>query len=172
MKRRDTLLISSFAMLSVALLFLELIQVGVRPVPAHEGSGRVLMGEGSGRIVRNTGGEIMMAAANEGPDSRKGDWEERSAEARSAYDRIQSGVHYGRISLKEGVLYTAKLLFAPRLIPPDSEYAPRPGETLIEPEESLTGFYKDLHRVKGELTEQEKSWLRSLSPDLEAIIEK
>ncbi len=116
------------------------------------------------------GREAVRTAANEEPGPGREEAADRSAEAGSTYDRIQRGAHFGKISLKEGVLLVARLLFAPGLIPADSEYAPRPGEPAIQPEESLTGFYKDLHRVKAELTEEEKSWLRSLSPDIEVII--
>jgi len=37
-------------------------------------------------------------------------------------------------------------------------------------EECGTGFYRDVHRVRRLLASQEKAWLRSLSPDLDAVI--
>ena len=88
----------------------------------------------------------------------------------STYDRIQRAADMGDLTLKEAVLLKAELLFAPSLIPKDSEYAPKPGEVRIERDEGLTGFYKEVHRVFPELSEQEKKFLKSVSPDLEAII--
>jgi hypothetical protein len=87
----------------------------------------------------------------------------------STYDRIQRAADMGELTLKETVLLKAELLFVPSLIPKDSKYAPKPGEVRIQ-EEGLTGFYKEVHKVFPELNEQEKKFLRSLSPDLEAII--
>ena len=88
----------------------------------------------------------------------------------STYDRIQRAADMGDLTLKEAVLLKAELLFAPSLIPKDSKYAPKPGEVRIERDEGLTGFYKEVHRVFPELSEQEKKFLKSVSPDLEAII--
>ena len=87
----------------------------------------------------------------------------------STYDRIQRAADMGELTLKETVLLKAEFLFVPSLIPKDSKYAPKSGEVRIQ-EEGLTGFYKEVHRVFPELNEQEKKFLRSLSPDLEAII--
>jgi hypothetical protein len=88
----------------------------------------------------------------------------------STYDRIQRAADMGELTLKEAVLLKAELLFAPSLIPKDSKYAPKPGEVIIQSDEGLTGFYKEVHRVFPELNEQEKKFLKSASPDLEAII--
>ena len=87
----------------------------------------------------------------------------------STYDRIQRAADAGEISQKEAVLLRAKLLFAPSLIPKDSKYAPLPGEPRVHGD-GLTGFYKDVHRVFPFLNEEEKALLKSLSPDLEAIV--
>jgi hypothetical protein len=87
----------------------------------------------------------------------------------STYDRIQRAADMGELTLKEVVLLKAELLFVPSLIPKDSKYAPKPGEVRIQ-EEGLTGFYKEVHKVFPELNEQEKKFLKSASPDLEAII--
>ncbi len=87
----------------------------------------------------------------------------------TTYDRIQKAAEMGELTLKEAVLLKAKLLFAPSLIPRDSKYAPGPGEGKIQ-EEGLTGFYKEVHKVFPELNGQEKEFLKSLSPDLEVII--
>ena len=87
----------------------------------------------------------------------------------STYDRIQRAADMGELTLKEAVLLKAELLFAPSLIPKDSKYAPKPGEARIH-EEGITGFYKEVHRVFPELNEKEKKFLKSVSPDLEAII--
>jgi len=87
----------------------------------------------------------------------------------TTYDRVSRAADFGEITLKEAVLLKAKLLFAPSLIPEGSKFAPKPGETLVQ-EDCLTGFYKDVHRVFPELNEEERKFMRSLSPDLEAII--
>jgi hypothetical protein len=87
----------------------------------------------------------------------------------STYDRVSRATDFGEITLKEAVLLKAKLLFSPSLIPEGSKFAPKPGETLIQ-EDCLTGFYKDVHRAFPELNEEERKFLRSLNPDLEAII--
>jgi hypothetical protein len=87
----------------------------------------------------------------------------------TTYDRVSRAADFGEITLKEAVLLKAKLLFAPALIPEGSTFAPKPGEILAQ-EDCLTGFYKDVHRVLPELNEEERKFLRSLSPDLEAII--
>jgi hypothetical protein len=87
----------------------------------------------------------------------------------NAYDRVQRAADTGELTLKEAVLLKAELLFLPSLIPRDSKYAPHPGESRMK-EEGMTGFYKDVHRVFPELSDQERKFLRTLSPDLEAII--
>jgi hypothetical protein len=89
----------------------------------------------------------------------------------TTYDRVSRATDYGEITLKEAVLLKAKLLFAPSLIPGGSQFAPKPGEALVQ-EDCLTGFYKDVHRVFTELNEEERKFLKSLSPDLEAIIQQ
>ena len=88
----------------------------------------------------------------------------------STYDRIQRAADMGELTLKEAVLLKAELLFSPSLIPKDSKYGPKPGEVIIQRDEGITGFYKEVHRVFPELNEQEKKFLKSVSPDLEAII--
>ena len=90
-------------------------------------------------------------------------------ELTTTYDRIQRAADRGELTLKEAVLLKAELLFVPSLIPKDSHYAPKPGEVKIK-EEGLTGFYKEIHRVFPELNEQEKKFLKTLSPVLEGII--
>ena len=87
------------------------------------------------------------------------------------YDRISRAFDSGEITLKEAVLLKAELLFAPSLIPVGSKFAPKPDETLAQ-EDCLTGFYKDVHRVFPELNEEERKFLGSLSPELEAIIQQ
>lgn len=91
-------------------------------------------------------------------------------EFRSTVDRIEYALAKKEISLKEAVILEARLIFAPDSIPKDSKYAPLPGEKLID-EECGTGFYKQLQSVLPELTAEEKEFLKSLSPDLKAIIE-
>jgi hypothetical protein len=87
----------------------------------------------------------------------------------NACDRIVAAQEAGRISLKESVLLTAKLLFSPHLLK-GSKYAPKAGERAAS--DSLTGFYKDVHKVFPELSPQERDFLRALSPDLKTIIEQ
>lgn len=87
----------------------------------------------------------------------------------TTYDRVSRATDFNEISLKEAVLLKAKLLFAPSLIPEGSQFAPRLGETRVD-QPCLTDFYMDVHRVFAELNTEERTFLRSLSPDLEAII--
>jgi hypothetical protein len=74
----------------------------------------------------------------------------------------------GEISTRESVILRAKLLFAPNLLQ-GSKFEPRGEEPVIS--DSLTGFYKDVHRVLTQLNQEEKKLLRSFSPDLKAIID-
>jgi hypothetical protein len=90
------------------------------------------------------------------------------AAAGSVFDRISVAVDAGQLSLKEAVILKAKHMYAPHLVPANSEFAPVSGKPAGE--ECDTGFYKDLHRVKDLLTGQEKALLRSLSPDFDAIV--
>lgn len=90
-----------------------------------------------------------------------------SVGAQSAFNRIAKALDEGSIGLKESVLLRAKLLYAPQLVPRESEFAPGPGEATGEV--CGTGFYKDVHRVKDLLNQDEKALLRSLSPDFDAI---
>jgi hypothetical protein len=87
----------------------------------------------------------------------------------TTYDRVSRATDFNKISLKEAVLLKAKLLFAPSLIPEGSKFTPRPGEALVD-QPCLTGFYIDVHRVFPELNTEERTFLRSLSSDLEVII--
>ena len=87
----------------------------------------------------------------------------------TTYDRVSRATDFNEISLKEAVLLKAKLLFAPSLIPEGSKFAPGPGETRVD-QPCLTDFYTDIHRVFAELNTEERTFLRSLSPDLEVII--
>jgi hypothetical protein len=87
----------------------------------------------------------------------------------TTYDRIVSAQHMGEISSKESVMVRAKLLFAPNLLH-GTRFAPREGERQIS--DSLTGFYKDVHRVFPQLSYEEKQLLSSFNPDLRAIIDQ
>jgi hypothetical protein len=95
--------------------------------------------------------------------------EQMETQGRTTLDRIRLAADQGRISLKEAVILEARLLFAPQTIPPESPFAPRPGEPLRR-EEGLTGFYKDVHRVLPQLSPDQRRWLASLSPDLKLIV--
>ncbi len=87
----------------------------------------------------------------------------------TTYDRIVSAQQRGEISTKESVLLRAKLLFAPNLLQ-GSKFAPEKGEQ--SPSDSLTGFYKDLHKAFLQLSHEESELLRSFGPDLRAIIDQ
>ena len=115
-------------------------------------------------------GLLFAAGFDELPFAQTKEKQKPSMRQPSTYDRIQRAADMGDLTLKEAVLLKAELLFAPSLIPKDSKYAPKPGEVRIERDEGLTGFYKEVHRVFPELSEQEKKFLKSVSPDLEAII--
>jgi hypothetical protein len=86
----------------------------------------------------------------------------------TTFDRIIMAFHYGKISLKDSVNLRAQLLFAPERLK-DSEFAPRPGE--VANSDSLTGFFKDVHRVFPELSQEERRFLASASEDLRVLIE-
>jgi hypothetical protein len=100
------------------------------------------------------------AIAQDGPND--------GPESESPLDRVRRDADFGRLTAKEALLIEARLLFAPETLPADSPYAPLPGRPIIHGE--LTGFYKSIHRIYPELTREDKDWLRTLSPDLEAII--
>jgi hypothetical protein len=87
----------------------------------------------------------------------------------TAYDRVSKAADMGEITLKEAVLAKAQLLFAPRTMTAGHPFRAQAGEIAVA-EEGQTGFYKDIHRVFAELTEDEKAFLGSLSPDLDVII--
>jgi hypothetical protein len=87
----------------------------------------------------------------------------------TAYDRVSKAADTGEITLKEAVLAKAQLLFAPRTMAAEHPFRAQVGEVAVA-EEGQTGFYKDVHRVFDELTEDEKALLGSLSPDLNIII--
>lgn len=84
-------------------------------------------------------------------------------------DRIRYDADKGLISQKESVILQARLLFALDTIPKDSKYAPRPGEELTDV--CGTGFYKEVHQVFPQLTQDERVLLKSFSPDLKTLIE-
>jgi len=87
----------------------------------------------------------------------------------TAYDRVSKAADMGEITLKEAVLTKAQLLFAPRTMATGHPFRAQAGEVAVA-EEGQTGFYKDVHRVFDELTEDERAFLGSLSPDLDVII--
>ncbi len=90
------------------------------------------------------------------------------AAAPTTFARIAKALNEGRIGLKDSVLLRAKLLYAPWMVPLQSEFAPRPGEKVAE--KYWTGFNQDVHRVKDLLSPEEKALLRSLDPNLDAIV--
>jgi len=88
---------------------------------------------------------------------------------RSAYERLGKAADHGEITLKEAVLSKTQLLFAPKTIAKDHPFGVQADEVPVA-EECLTGFYKDVHKVFDELTEDEEVFLGSLSPDLSLIV--
>jgi len=87
----------------------------------------------------------------------------------NTFDRVSKAQDREEISLKEAVLLKARLLFAPHTIARKHPFSVQAGEVPVQ-EECLTGFYMDVHRVFDQLTYEEISFLRSLSPDLEVIV--
>jgi len=85
------------------------------------------------------------------------------------YARVQAAAARGRITRKAALLLTARLRYAPATIPADSEFAPAPGAP-AGADACDTGFYKELHQVYDELSDDERRWLASLSEDLRVII--
>jgi hypothetical protein len=118
--------------------------------------------------ISSVNGDLAAALdrAAAGPEQPQ---QEAAVPVDTTFDRIAKALDEGRIDLKESVLLRAKLLYVPRLIPPESEFAPLPGEPVAE--KYGAAFIKDVHRVKDLLNKDEKAFLRSLSPDLEAIVE-
>jgi len=86
-----------------------------------------------------------------------------------AYRNLTVAQADGTLSQKEAVLLKARLLFAPDTIPADSPYKLAAGESLVY-EKCGASFYKEVHMVYDQLAPAEKSWLASLSPDLQAIM--
>jgi hypothetical protein len=112
---------------------------------------------------------LFLTAGLAGPIAQTREKANATMRQPTAYDRIQRAADMGELTLKEAVLLKAKLLFSPSLIPRDSKYAPKPNEAKVQ-EDCLTGFYKEVHQVFPQLGEEEKAFLKSLSPDLDAII--
>jgi hypothetical protein len=88
--------------------------------------------------------------------------------AQTTFGRIAKALDEGRIGLKESVLLRAKLFYAPRLVPEESEFAPGPGEEMGRG--CGLGFFMDVHRVKDLLNDDEKALLRKLSADLDVTV--
>lgn len=87
----------------------------------------------------------------------------------SASERIARAADLGELTRKDAVMLQARLRFAPDRIAADSTFAPRNGEVPVcTPCD--TAFYKDVHRVYEELSEQEREELRGYSPDLRVIM--
>lgn len=80
----------------------------------------------------------------------------------TTYDRIQHAVDGGRLSAKDGVILTARLLYSPASIPAESEYAPRTGETAHR-DDCLTAFWKSLMMIRGDLSASERTMLEALT---------
>jgi hypothetical protein len=114
-------------------------------------------------------GAVLSAGLGGCPAAQVDERQKTDAGQTNAFDRVQRAADTGELTLKEAVLLKAELLFLPSLIPKDSRYASRQGESRMK-EEGLTGFYKDVHKVFPELSEPERKFLRSLSPDLEVIV--
>ncbi len=85
------------------------------------------------------------------------------------YERVQAAAAQGRLTRKDALLLSARLMYAPETVPADSEFAPVPGAPAGY-DMCGTGFYKEVHQVYDELTAEERQWLASLSEDLRVII--
>jgi hypothetical protein len=86
-----------------------------------------------------------------------------------ALDRISRGIGEGRISFKDSVLLKARLLFSPATLGADGNAALLGGAAgLGEP--CLTSFFVDVHRIFTELSEEERSFLKTLSEDLRVVV--
>ena len=86
-----------------------------------------------------------------------------------AFDAIEQAVAAGEMTLKDSVMLKARLLFDPQSVSTFAQSSTLRGNTTVN-EPCLTGFYKDVHRAFGELTAEERAYLRSLSEDLNIII--
>jgi hypothetical protein len=87
----------------------------------------------------------------------------------STFDRVSSAQDYNEITLKEAVFLKARLLFAPHTIRSDNPFSVQAGEVPVH-EPYMMGFYKDVHQVFDQLTQEEIAFLKSLSPDLKGIM--
>jgi hypothetical protein len=87
------------------------------------------------------------------------------------YDRVERARARGQLSDVEALMLKAKLLFAREAIPKDSPFAPQAGETAV-PRDCLTGFYKEVHHLKGLLSREDREFLKSVNTDLKFILEK
>jgi hypothetical protein len=63
----------------------------------------------------------------------------------TTFERIARALDEGRIGLKESVFLRAELLFAPRMVPPQSKFSPRPGEKVAENYWPI--FNRDVHPI-------------------------
>lgn len=87
-----------------------------------------------------------------------------------ALDAVATAVSSGNLSLKDSVILRAKLLFDPNaeLSVSENSILAKTGSKCNDP--CSTSFYKDLHRVFGELNKDEEAYLSSVSPDAAVII--
>lgn len=88
---------------------------------------------------------------------------------KTTFDRIDAALLKKEISLKDSVILKAKVLFAPELLK-DSVFSPKEGEVIKN--DSLTGFYKEVHKVFDDLSPDEREAMKKMSPELKSIIEQ
>jgi hypothetical protein len=108
----------------------------------------------------------FLAAEESIPEEALNDSPSRTPDA---FDQIEQALAGKEISLRDAVLLKAKLLFDPQAVASDNRSRVLAGHTNIN-EPCLTGFYKDVHRVFNQLSNEEKEYLGSLSEDLKVIV--
>jgi hypothetical protein len=111
-------------------------------------------------------GELIECPPEDPPEGTTADSPPRGADASEA---IHQAVANNEMTLKEAVMSKAMLLFDPSSL---SAYPPAAfleGNTsMYEP--SLTGFYRDVHKVYDQLSTEEKDYLSAIDPSLAAVI--
>src|SRR4030042_542564 len=89
----------------------------------------------------------------------------------SAFRRVDRALQAGQLTLKDAVRLQAQLLYAPQEIPADSAFYPREGP-VPAPKQFYRELFEDVKRVWSQLSEAEKNYLASLSPDLQQFISR
>jgi hypothetical protein len=122
----------------------------------------------SDKLILDSLSADLAEALERAPASSEQAQQGASVGTQTTFGRIAKALDEGTIGLKESVLLRAKLLYAPSLVPPQSGFAPKPGEAMGQG--SRTNFFTDALRVKDLLNNNEKALLKSLSPNLTVIL--